>query len=370
MKAFSRSHLVLVAIAAAAILAFFDLQWLDTLRYRVAFPDFFVYYLAAQLGQAHGWAAMYDPSLFLPAVTSAVGRPLPYLNPPELAWLVLPLSWLTYALAALIWSGILAGAFAVAWHLVAPGTRAWKVVHGLAAAMLLPVFVSFMIGQTSLIIVAAVAVAWWLMRRDRPWLAGIALAVVFLKPQAAFLVPVALLLAGYWRVFVGWLGVSALLTAIGLLVVGTSVFHNVMQSLADVQDIPGPVQISLGRQLPLPAALIGILLVLAVSAWVVRRARPGDSSIPIAVGLVASMLISPYINFYDLSAPVLAGWLILRTNPPRWQHAITFMVYIPIYVAPIFPLITLAALCGWLVSLAALPVRQVRPASTISPVAA
>src|SRR5207249_4602679 len=202
VKAFSRSHLLLFAIAAAPILAFLDLQWLDTLRYRVALPDFFVYYLAAQMGQAHGWAAMYDPSLFLPAVTSAVGRPLPYLNPPSLA--------------------------------------------------------------------------------------GIALAVVFLKPQAAFLVPVALLLAGYWRVFVSWLGVSALLTAIGLLVVGTSVFHHVMQSLADVQGIPGPVQISLGRQLPLPVALIGILLVLAVSVWVVRRARPGDSSIPIAVGLVAS----------------------------------------------------------------------------------
>ena len=91
MKAFSRRHWVLCAIATAAIFSFLDLQWLDTLRYRVDFPDFFVYYFAAQLGQAHGWAAMYDPSLFLPAVTTAVGRPLPYLNPPELAWLVLPL---------------------------------------------------------------------------------------------------------------------------------------------------------------------------------------------------------------------------------------------------------------------------------------
>jgi len=359
-----RHHWVLLAVVTAAILAVLDLQWLDTLRYRVAFPDFFVYYLAAQLGQAHGWAAMYDPSLFLPAVTTAVGRPLPYLNPPELAWLVLPLSWLNYPFAALIWSGILAAAFAVAWHLVAPGTRAWKVVHGLAAATLLPVFVSFMIGQTSLIIVAAVA------GRDRPWLAGIALAVLFLKPQAVFLVPVALLLAGYCRVFAGWLGATFLLTAVSLLAVGTSVFHEVAQSLADVRGIPGPVQISLVRQLPLPVALIGILGVLAVSVWVIMRSRHGDPSIPIAVGLVASMLVSPYINFYDLSAPVLAGWLILRTNPPRWQQAITFTVYVPLYVAPIFPLITLAALCGWLVSLAALPVHQVRPASTMTSVAA
>jgi len=67
---------------------------------------------------------------------------------------------------------------------------------------------------------------------------------------------------------------------------------------------------------------------------------------------------------------VLAGWLILRTNPPRWQQAMTFMVYVPLYVAPIFPLITLAALCGWLVSLAALPAHQARPAATMTPAAA
>ena len=370
MKAFSRRHWVLCAIATAAIFAFLDLQWLDTLRYRVAFPDFFVYYFAAQLGQAHGWAAMYDPSLFLPAVTTAVGRPLPYLNPPELAWLVLPLSWLNYPFAALIWSGILAAAFALAWRLVAPGSRALKVVHGLAAATLLPVFVSFMIGQVSLIMVAAVAVAWWLMRRDRPGLAGIALAVLFLKPQAVFLVPVALLLAGYWRVFAGWLGATLLLTGVSLLAVGTSVFHHVLESMADVRGIPGPVQISLGRQLPLPVALVGILLVVAVSVWVIVRARRRDPSIPIAVGLMASVLVSPYINFYDLSAPVLACWLILRTHPPRWQQAVTYSIYFPLYVAPIFPLITLAALCGWLVSLAALPVQQGRQASALLQAAA
>src|SRR5207253_2600994 len=39
----------------------------------------------------------------------------------------------------------------------------------------------------------------------QPWLAGLALAAIFLKPQAAFMVPLALLLAGYWRVLVSWL---------------------------------------------------------------------------------------------------------------------------------------------------------------------
>src|SRR5260370_38364291 len=68
-------------------------------------PDFYVYYLAARLGRAYGWAAIYDPAVFLPPVTAAVGNPLPYLNPPELAWLVTPLSFLPYPLSAWIWTG-------------------------------------------------------------------------------------------------------------------------------------------------------------------------------------------------------------------------------------------------------------------------
>ncbi|HXM53200.1 MAG TPA: hypothetical protein VN913_07985, partial [Candidatus Binatus sp.] len=74
-------------------------------------------------------------------------------------------------------------------------------------------------------------------------------------------------------------------------------------------------------------------------------------------GLIASVLVSPYVNFYDLSALVLAAWLILRTRPARWQQAVTLGMYVPLYGAPIWPLVTLACLCGWLVSLT-LPSRR------------
>jgi hypothetical protein len=72
---------------------------------------------------------------------------------------------------------------------------------------------------------------------------------------------------------------------------------------------------------------------------------------------LASILVSPYVNFYDLSALVVAAWLILRSNPPRWQRAVTLSMYVPLYAAPIWPLLTLVCLCGWLGSLA-LPSRR------------
>src|SRR6202171_3660175 len=348
-----REHGITAALGVSVVLALIDLQWSYTLHYKLPQPDFYVYYLAAKIGRAHGWAAMYDPAIFLPPVTNAVGKPLPYLNPPELAWLVTPLSYLPYTLAGWIWTGTLTAALGLTWYLVAPGRGLVRLIHGVGAAALLPIFVGILFGQVSLLVVAAVALSWWLLTHRRPWLAGLALSALILKPQMAFLVPLALLLSGYGRVFLAWLAVSVPLAVITLLATGTGVFHQISQSLQTVRAVPGPIQSSLLRQLPLPAAVIAIALVLGASGFILWRGRGSGPSRPIAVGLIASLLVSPYVNFYDLSALVLAAWLILRTNPPRWQHAVTLGMYAPLYGAPIWPLVTLACLCGWLVTLAA-----------------
>src|SRR5438132_14378627 len=216
--------------------------------------------MAAQLGRTHGWAAIYDPAVFLPPVTAAVGKPLPYLNPPELAWLVTPLSFLPYPMAAGIWTGLLAAAFVFIWYLVAPGRRVVRLIHGVGAAVLLPVFVGVLFGQVSLLVVAAVALSWWFLSTGRPWLAGLALSALILKPQIAFLVPVAFVLSGYGRVVLAWLAVSVPLAIITLLAVGTAVFHHILQSLQSVSAVPGPIQSSPPRQPPFPLAAIGIVL--------------------------------------------------------------------------------------------------------------
>src|SRR3982074_269946 len=284
-----REHGITAALGLSVVLAIIDLQWSYTLHYKLAQPDFYVYYLAAQIGRAHGWAAIYDPAVFLPPVTAAIGKPLPYLNPPELAWLVTPLSFLPYPLAAWIWTGLLAAAFVLVWSLVAPGRRMVRLIHGLGAAVLLPVFVGVLFGQVSLVVVAAVALSWWLLARGRPWLAGLALRALLLKPQIAFLVPLALLLAGYGRVFLAWIAVSVPVAALTLLATGTGVFQQISRSLHLVSGVPGPIQSSLVRQLPLPVAAVGIALVLGICIVILWRDRGTGPSRPIAVGLIASI---------------------------------------------------------------------------------
>jgi hypothetical protein len=360
---FNRRQLWLAVISLVLLLAFLDLEWLDSYRYPIASPDFYVYYLAAQIGLAHGWAAVYDPSIYLPAITSVVGRPLPYLNPPELAWLILPLTWLPYSIAAWAWRGILTAGFGLTCLLAAPGSGRSRILHATAGALLLPVFISLVFGQVSLLITGILAVTWWLIRDDRPWLAGIALAVIFVKPQAAFVVPLALLAAGYWRVFIAWFSATALLAGVALLVVGTAVFNNMAESMAVAHGVPGPVQISLEHQLPLPLAVVAIGLVLLTSGFVLIRVHGQGPTIPMAVAILVSALVSPYINFYDVSSVLLAGWFILAVDRPRWQTWLTIAMYIPLFLTPVWPLLTVICLSGWLLSLASMCVR---PRATIS----
>jgi hypothetical protein len=104
------------------------------------------------------------------------------------------------------------------------------------------------------------------------------LSALILKPQVAFLVPFALLVSGYWRVVLAWLAVSVPLAIVTLLATGTAVFHHISQSLHAVSGVPGPIQSSLLRQLPLPMAIIGIVLVLAASALILWRGRGSGPS--------------------------------------------------------------------------------------------
>src|SRR5260370_1886068 len=40
---------------------------------------------------------------------------------------------------------------------------------------------------------------------------------------------------------------------------------------------------------------------------------------PIAAGIVGSLLFTPYVGFQDFAMLFVAGWLILRSKPSEWQ---------------------------------------------------
>jgi glycosyltransferase involved in cell wall biosynthesis len=245
---------------------------------------------------------------------------MPYLNPPPVAWLVLPLTALPYPVALVSWTAFMAGAVVFAWRLVATGGRLARFGILVASLGLYLVSMGIRLGQIVMLVMAAVALAWWLLHKQRPWVAGIALSVILLKPQAALLVPVVLLLSGYWRTVVSFALVVVPIAALSLLVMGP---HGLSMwwyaSSVVVYRVPGEtlhgVSWIIGNR-GIALLISGIALAMTLLAgW---RGRRRDPTLPVAVGLAGSLLVAPYVQVYDLTALVLSAWLVLRLDPPAW----------------------------------------------------
>jgi hypothetical protein len=69
------------------------------------------------------------------------------------------------------------------------------------------------------------------------------------------------------------------------------------------------------------ALVVGVAV---VAAW---RHRGSGPARPIATGIVASLLFTPYVGFQDFAMLVVAGWLIVRSGATPVQVAILVAGY-------------------------------------------
>ena len=319
-----------VIFTATTILV--GLNLLDSAQFLITQPkysDYFLYYLAAHLGLTKGWGAMYDPRIYLPALWHATGRvPMPYLNPPPLAWLAVPLTLMPYLIGLAIWSAAIFGTFLLAWWLLAPGTALDRFAHLLAVLGLSLVVIMLHLGQVVSLVMAAVALCWWLIRKERPLMAGMVLAVMLLKPQTALLVPLTLLIAGYRRVFIGWALVAIPLTAGSLFAMGPEGIRNFQSGSAVVYDGWAPVVSSINGLVPDPLAMALQVAALGLTLATAWRARQRGPELPIAAGVVGSTLVVPYLHVYDLATLALCAWLALRVGLSGWQQLLLLASYV------------------------------------------
>lgn len=284
-----------------------------------AADDFRVYYYAAKLGLQQGWDHIYNQAA-LKAVMAAhftgvvVDGGHTYPNLPPLAWMIAPLTVLSFGPAYAAWALIGLSCVVIAWALVAPFRGLARATLLLLAVAIWPIHYSLFFGQPTPEILALVAAAWWCLKRDRSWAAGIALALATsLKPQDLILVPFALLLSRRIAVFGWWVLGCVALGLIFLAALGFRGLGDFWQTTLVVESYPGHKILTMASLAGpgLPAAVVQVLAGVAVLFGAFRRSS--NLELVIALGLVGSVATAVHAHESDFAVLVLAAWLVLRS---------------------------------------------------------
>jgi len=317
--------------------------------------DFAVYYIFARVGLHHGWGSLYDYAA-MRREWLALGSAFLYppLYPPTLAWFVAPFAALPFAMGYALWNVLLAASLLVTWWLTAPPSSRLVRLGHLAFALALPsVAFGLLLGQVVIVVAAAVSISWWLLRRNRPFAAGLVLCLIALKPQLALLVPIALLVAGKSRAFLGWAAGSLAMLGAALATIGVGGLQMYAVLLAGSGHYLGAMMVY--PQLTLPglvgsgfAAPVTQGLVIAIILGLVWRRRGSGLEFPFAAGLCASLLIASFLHPQDVAVLLPAAWLWLRTAPKGAERVLGLTGFVAALVLTT-PLPLLLVLAGWMV---------------------
>jgi glycosyl transferase family 87 len=322
----------LAGLWVGILLVAFDLytaavEFVPQYRFR---NDFRLIYGAALAAWTNGYGHLYDLAA-QKAATEGLGSGFywqPFINPPPLAWLATPLLSLPFEVALLAWSALLLLAAWIAWRLAAPGPPLTRLAHLALFVGVFPTAFGLMVGQPVALVAAVVAASWWLADHRRPVLAGLVLSLIALKPQLALLVPLCLLFAGRWRIFFAWLGASAVIGVVALVMLGGDGLQRYRDVLSLASQwaptrgfaVDGPLGLG-------PQSYAVELLVVAIAAFAAWQHRHGDVGRLYATGIVASLLFTPYVGFQDFAMLVVASWLLIRSGVTSFQVALMVVGY-------------------------------------------
>jgi hypothetical protein len=297
------------------------------------FGDFLALWTGGKLAIAGQTAALYQEAASRALQHDLIPgfiRVAPYYSPPVFLLLLAPLAALPYPVAAVIFLALSAGVYGVAARLLLPDRRA------MIFAATLPVALLHLINlQTGLLVAGLTGLAlFWLDKR--PLTAGAMIALLAIKPHLALAWPLMLAVRGRWKAFLAALAGVAVLILVAGAIFGFDVYPAFLANLKTAQGavdqarVGANVYASLYANLLMEGALppfalaahgISLAGALALSVLIWRR---GESATSAAALCALTMLISPYLFYYD--TPLLAlGALVLAPGASRLeQYALAF----------------------------------------------
>jgi hypothetical protein len=285
--------------------------------------DFLAFWGAARLAVEGRPEAAYDWD----ALTATYRAALPALREIRLLWhypptfllVVLPLGLLPY-LAAL---GVFVAATVAFWATLIrrmfDNPIAWIVAAAFPAGLL-----NFLNGQNGFLTAGLAGFAFLALDR-RPALAGVSIGLLAIKPHLAVLFPLALFTDRQWRAIAAAAATALAFTGLSIAVLGWATMQAFLLDLPAVTglidagrqkwfQIPSIYVFALSLGLP-PRAALGVHALVALGAaggvWAAWRAPEAPREAKFAALGAASLLVSPYVFFYDLTwAGRAIAWLV------------------------------------------------------------
>jgi hypothetical protein len=309
--------------------------------------DFISFYTAGRIVRSGALRMLYDlnvqHAIQVPIVgpNFVPGGTLPYNHPPLLAPLLGLIAFDDYTTAYIANSAVLlvvlllCGAVAARFVAERGLDRRASVLVASGLVLFYPAYISLLKGQDTAFVLLGALLWMWLLLTRRERLAGVALALVLLKPQIALALGLPLLAsrnrAGWW-----FCGTSALLALYSWLLVGTHGLFDFLGLLRLSADGQGygmnqPAMYNflglLIRSMPtLDVAILSALkwaafaLTVSFLCWLWWGKREALTAQHIGVAVTLSLFASPHLHLHDLSLlllPALAG-LALLWKRGRW----------------------------------------------------
>ena len=321
---------------------------------KVKGTDFVHFYVLGSIARDGRWADLYDLRAQYSRTQAIVADAPVYLpiESPQTALLVAPLAALSFSAAFLVWTATIVGAYAgCCWFLWRECTplhdRRYELI---VAAVAFPGLFSVVLhGHTSFVALACVVASLAALRRDWRFAAGFALGLIVFKPHWWLAVAAVFLVAGEWRVVIAAVVAAAAETAVTFLAVGGSVMSAYWTALRTLPKIAALLEPRPGDSLKglfhvlVPSERVALtlyvataLVTLILSARIWRSAAPFElraSSV-----LLATILVSPHVNSYDLvllgpAVFLIASWLRESDEDPR--PAALGWLLVALFIAPI-----------------------------------
>ena len=311
--------------------------------------DFIIFYGVSKLTLAGQALAAYAPHLLLVAeraVFPASRGIFVWTYPPPFQLVVAPLSLVPYGWALAGWTAAGLAAYLAVVKRAAGGARA-----ALLPALAFPgVFMNATQGQTGFLLTGLMG-GGLLMMESRPWLAGVLLGLLAVKPQFALLLPLVCLVGGRWKTAAAGAATALTASSVATLVFGAPAWVGFLRAAAlsgdylaagalPVEKDPSVFAALILLGAPVPWALTIHLIqasVAVVLVWPMWRRGPSDMAA--AGAILATLIALPYLFDYDLALLAVPIAVAARRAGPEApvgsRTALIYLAVLPIVLAPL-----------------------------------